>query len=30
VARNIAKLAGALGNALKDPWAQVYFQECPE
>jgi len=22
VARNIAKLAGALGNALKDPWAQ--------
>ena len=26
VARNLARLVGALGNSLKDPWAQVCFQ----
>jgi uncharacterized protein YbjT (DUF2867 family) len=28
VVRKIAGFAGALGHAFKDPWAQVYSQDC--
>jgi uncharacterized protein YbjT (DUF2867 family) len=28
VVRKIAGFAGALGHALKDPWAQVYLRGC--